>query len=117
MFAYHFEGGLQTSRRRSLFTLASSMIIFSALAVNLPQVIPLVKATLTDKTVGNLYLVLINFQALFPLQCCKTGWVEIFIAAVAAGAASASVTIIVFGPPHLELDPNPDIFGSQGPPC
>ncbi|XP_010241507.1 PREDICTED: uncharacterized protein LOC104586087 isoform X2 [Nelumbo nucifera] len=45
------EGGLQPSRRRSLFTLASSMLIFSAKAGNLPQLVPLVKATLTDDTV------------------------------------------------------------------
>ncbi|XP_022761675.1 LOW QUALITY PROTEIN: uncharacterized protein LOC111307761 [Durio zibethinus] len=45
------EGGLQPSRRRSLFTLASYMLIFSSRAGNLPELIPLVKASLTDKTV------------------------------------------------------------------
>ncbi|XVF29341.1 hypothetical protein REPUB_Repub15cG0112500 [Reevesia pubescens] len=45
------EGGLQPSRRRSLFTLASFMLIFSARAGNLPELIPIVKASLTDKTV------------------------------------------------------------------
>ncbi|XVE81083.1 hypothetical protein DITRI_Ditri15bG0034800 [Diplodiscus trichospermus] len=45
------EGGLQPSRRRSLFTLASYMLIFSARAGNIPELIPLVKASLTDKTV------------------------------------------------------------------
>ncbi|XWS13233.1 hypothetical protein CRYUN_Cryun36dG0020200 [Craigia yunnanensis] len=45
------EGGLQPSRRRSLFTLASYMLIFSARAGNLPELIPIVKASLTDKTV------------------------------------------------------------------
>lgn len=45
------EGGLQPSRRRSLFTLASSMLIFSARAGSLPDLIPVVKASLTDKTV------------------------------------------------------------------
>ncbi|OVA04592.1 hypothetical protein BVC80_1713g22 [Macleaya cordata] len=45
------EGGLPASRRRSLFTLASSMLIFSAKAANLPQLIPYVKGTLTYKTV------------------------------------------------------------------
>lgn len=45
------EGGLQPSRRRSLFTLASYMLIFSARAGNLPKLIPIVKASLTDKTV------------------------------------------------------------------
>ncbi|XVF37721.1 hypothetical protein REPUB_Repub20aG0034000 [Reevesia pubescens] len=45
------QGGLQPSRRRSLFTLASYMLIFSARAGNLPKLIPIVKASLTDKTV------------------------------------------------------------------
>ncbi|XP_022760830.1 uncharacterized protein LOC111307029 [Durio zibethinus] len=45
------EGGLQPSRRRSLFTLASYMLIFSSRAGNLPELIPIVKASLTDKTV------------------------------------------------------------------
>ncbi|OMP07062.1 Armadillo-type [Corchorus olitorius] len=45
------EGGLPPSRRRSLFTLASHMLIFSARAGNLPELIPVVKASLTDKTV------------------------------------------------------------------
>ncbi|XP_042478285.1 protein SEMI-ROLLED LEAF 2-like [Macadamia integrifolia] len=45
------DGGLQPSRRRSLFTLASSMLIFSAKAGNLPQLVPFIKATLTNKTI------------------------------------------------------------------
>ncbi|KAH9783631.1 ARM repeat superfamily protein [Citrus sinensis] len=45
------EGGLRPSRRRSLFTLASYMLIFSARAGNLPELIPLVKASVTEKTV------------------------------------------------------------------
>lgn len=48
----HIEGGLQPSRRRSLFTLASYMLIFSARAGNLPELIPLVKASVTGKTVS-----------------------------------------------------------------
>jgi hypothetical protein len=47
-----YEGGLQPSRRRSLFTLASSMLIFSARAGSLPELIPVVKESLTDKTVN-----------------------------------------------------------------
>lgn len=47
-----YEGGLQPSRRRSLFTLASSMLIFSASAGSLPELIPVVKESLTDKTVN-----------------------------------------------------------------
>ncbi|CAJ1933321.1 unnamed protein product [Sphenostylis stenocarpa] len=45
------EGGLQPSRRRSLFTLASYMLIFSARAGNFPELIPKVKASLTKTTV------------------------------------------------------------------
>ncbi|MFQ6661780.1 hypothetical protein Gotur_029813 [Gossypium turneri] len=47
----HVEGRLQPSRRRSLFTLASYMLIFSARAGNFPELIPVVKASLTDKTI------------------------------------------------------------------
>ncbi|KAK7312409.1 hypothetical protein VNO77_36237 [Canavalia gladiata] len=45
------EGGLQPSRRRSLFTLASYMLIFSARAGNFLELIPKVKASLTETTV------------------------------------------------------------------
>ncbi|KAL5152380.1 Protein EFR3 B [Glycine soja] len=45
------EGGLQPSHRRSLFTLASYMLIFSARAGNVPGLIPEVKASLTEPTV------------------------------------------------------------------
>ncbi|KAG2371233.1 hypothetical protein LR48_Vigan05g205500 [Vigna angularis] len=45
------QGGLQPSRRRSLFTLASYMLIFSARAGNLRDLIPIVKASLTKETV------------------------------------------------------------------
>ncbi|XP_020236006.1 protein EFR3 homolog cmp44E isoform X1 [Cajanus cajan] len=45
------EGGLQPSRRRSLFTLASYMLIFSARAGNFLELIPKVKASLTKTTV------------------------------------------------------------------
>lgn len=44
-------GPLQPSRRRSLFTLATSMIIFSSKAYNIPPLFPCVKASLTEKTV------------------------------------------------------------------
>ncbi|KAF8014136.1 hypothetical protein BT93_H0085 [Corymbia citriodora subsp. variegata] len=53
------EGGLQPSRRRSLFTLASYMLIFSARAGNFPDIIPHVKASLTDRTIDP-YLELIE---------------------------------------------------------
>nr|XP_010930207.1 uncharacterized protein LOC105051451 [Elaeis guineensis] len=45
------ESCLQPSRRRSLHTLASSMLIFSAKAGDLPQLIPVVKALISDKVV------------------------------------------------------------------
>ncbi|KAJ8565062.1 hypothetical protein K7X08_001522 [Anisodus acutangulus] len=46
------EGGsLPPSRKRSLFVLATSMIVFSSKAYNIPSLIPCVKATLSDKTV------------------------------------------------------------------
>ncbi|KAL9296510.1 hypothetical protein ACSQ67_022406 [Phaseolus vulgaris] len=45
------KGGLQPSRRRSLFTLASYMLIFSARAGNFLELIPKVKASLTNTTV------------------------------------------------------------------
>lgn len=51
------DGGLQPSRRRSLFTLASYMLIFSAKAGNLPGLIPIVKASLTDNVDPYLELV------------------------------------------------------------
>ncbi|XP_022732999.1 uncharacterized protein LOC111287061 isoform X2 [Durio zibethinus] len=44
-------GPLQPSRRRSLFILATSMIIFSSKAYNIPPLVPCVKASLTEKTV------------------------------------------------------------------
>ncbi|OIW03746.1 hypothetical protein TanjilG_30022 [Lupinus angustifolius] len=46
------EGGLQPSRRRSLFTLASYMLIFSARVGNFLDLIPTVKASLTEATVN-----------------------------------------------------------------
>ncbi|KAF5451993.1 hypothetical protein F2P56_027038 [Juglans regia] len=53
------EGGLHPSRRRSLFTLASSMLIFSARAASFLELIPIVKESLTDETVDP-YLELFN---------------------------------------------------------
>ncbi|XP_009625864.1 protein SEMI-ROLLED LEAF 2 isoform X1 [Nicotiana tomentosiformis] len=45
------EGGLQPSRRRSLFTLASYMLICSARAGSLPELIRVVESSLTDEMV------------------------------------------------------------------
>lgn len=49
--SFDHEGSMQPSQRRSLFTLASYMLIFSARAGNLLELIPVVKSSLTDKTV------------------------------------------------------------------
>ncbi|MED6206006.1 hypothetical protein PIB30_022896 [Stylosanthes scabra] len=45
------EGGLHPTRRRSLFTLASYMLMFAARAGNFPDLIPKVKSSLTEATV------------------------------------------------------------------
>lgn len=45
------EGQLQPSRRRSLFTLATFMIVFSAKTFNILPLVSLAKESLTDKTV------------------------------------------------------------------
>ncbi|XP_042514830.1 protein SEMI-ROLLED LEAF 2-like isoform X2 [Macadamia integrifolia] len=64
------EGGpLQPSRRRSLFTLATSMMIFSANAYNIPLIVPSVKASLTDKTVDPF----LNLVEDWKLQAVNTG--------------------------------------------
>ncbi|CAI0393835.1 unnamed protein product [Linum tenue] len=50
-FALAGEGGrLKSSRRRSLFTLASSMIIFTSKAYNIPPLVSSTKAAMTEKT-------------------------------------------------------------------
>ncbi|KAL0884507.1 hypothetical protein Bca101_008488 [Brassica carinata] len=51
------DGGLQLSRRRSIFTFASYLLIFSAKICNLPELIPIVKESLTGQMVDP-YLVL-----------------------------------------------------------
>ncbi|KAL9676241.1 hypothetical protein QQ045_004454 [Rhodiola kirilowii] len=54
------EGGpLQASRRRSLFTLATSMIIFSSKAFNIPPLVGFAKAILTNAT-ADPYLQLVD---------------------------------------------------------
>ncbi|CAN1815912.1 Protein SEMI-ROLLED LEAF 2 [Linum perenne] len=50
-FALAGEGGrLKPSRRRSLFTLASSTILFTSKAYNIPPLVSSAKAAMTDKT-------------------------------------------------------------------
>ncbi|GAB4842942.1 hypothetical protein Ancab_012920 [Ancistrocladus abbreviatus] len=53
------EGGLQPSRRRSLFTVASYMLIFAARSGNLPELVPIIKSSLTERT-ADPYLVLVD---------------------------------------------------------
>ncbi|XVF22936.1 hypothetical protein REPUB_Repub12eG0213800 [Reevesia pubescens] len=62
------RGPLQPSRRRSLFILATSMIIFSSKAYNIPPLFPCAKASLTGKTVDP-FLQLVNDC---KLQTAKT---------------------------------------------
>ena len=45
-------GFLPPSRRRSLFTLATSMLVFFSKAFNIPSLIPVVKHVLTKSTVS-----------------------------------------------------------------
>ncbi|XP_055836227.1 protein SEMI-ROLLED LEAF 2 isoform X2 [Solanum dulcamara] len=65
------EGGLQPSRRRSLFTLASYMLICSARAGNLPELSPVVSSSLTDEMVDP-YLKLGEDVRLQTTSGCET---------------------------------------------
>ncbi|XP_043691428.1 protein SEMI-ROLLED LEAF 2-like isoform X2 [Telopea speciosissima] len=67
-------GRLPPSRRRSLFTLATSMIIFSANAYNIPSLVPFVKASLTDITVDSF----LNLVEDSKLQAVNTGSDHLF---------------------------------------
>lgn len=58
------KGGLQPSRRRSLFTLASYMFIFSARAGNFPELLRIIKASLMDSTVS-----FFPSTLLIPISC------------------------------------------------
>ncbi|XP_044499829.1 protein SEMI-ROLLED LEAF 2 isoform X3 [Mangifera indica] len=69
------EGGLQPSCRRSLFTLASYMLIFSARAGSLPDLIPIVKASLTEQTVDP-YLELVEDIRLQAV-CAESGKMKV----------------------------------------
>ncbi|XP_043704999.1 protein SEMI-ROLLED LEAF 2 isoform X2 [Telopea speciosissima] len=66
------DGGLPPSRRRSLFTLASSMLIFSANAGNLPSLVPFIKATLTNKMIDP-YLELVEDTRLQAISIVSDG--------------------------------------------
>ncbi|KAK6255369.1 hypothetical protein QQP08_012864 [Theobroma cacao] len=94
------EGGLQPSRRRSLFTLASYMLIFSARAGNLPELIPIVKASLTDKTVDP-YLKLVEDIQLQAV-CVKSD-VDGFAYGSKEDDLAASKSLLSIEPdPHLK---------------
>ncbi|KAJ4816101.1 ARM repeat superfamily protein [Rhynchospora pubera] len=62
------DGALPASRRRSLFTLATSMIVFSSRAFNVPTLIPIIKCSLSDKTMDPFLYLLENKK----LQTVKT---------------------------------------------
>ncbi|KAI4310765.1 hypothetical protein MLD38_035716 [Melastoma candidum] len=49
--SFEDEGVSQPLRRRSLYTLATCMLIFSARAGSLPELVPFIKTSLTDKTI------------------------------------------------------------------
>ena len=51
-----YVGFLPPSRRRSLFTLATSMIVFFSKAFNVPTLIPVVKDLLSESTVSKLHI-------------------------------------------------------------
>lgn len=56
-------GPLQPSRRRSLFTLASSMVVFLSKAYNLLPLVTHAKAALRDEIVGS------NIVKFLPVSC------------------------------------------------
>ncbi|KAI3692753.1 hypothetical protein L6452_32575 [Arctium lappa] len=65
------QGGLHPSQRRSLFTLASYMVIVSAKAGHLLELIPIVRSTLTEETMDP-YLALDEDMRL-QVTCTKPG--------------------------------------------
>lgn len=64
-YSSHFLGPLQPSRRRSLFTLASSMVVFLSKAYNLLPLVTHAKAVLRDEIVGSN---IVNFFTCFLLR-------------------------------------------------
>lgn len=51
-FWYNVEGGMQHSRRRSIFTFASYMLIFGAKISNILELVPIIKESLTAQMVS-----------------------------------------------------------------
>ncbi|ONM30440.1 ARM repeat superfamily protein [Zea mays] len=63
-------GFLPPSRRRSLFTLATSMLVFFSKAFNVPALIPVVKHVLTESTVSETqFLASLVFGEVDPFLC------------------------------------------------
>lgn len=62
IFTYFSSGSLSPSQRRSLFTLATSMIFFSSEAYNIVPLVKCAKVVLTEKMVCE--LLVMKFQCL-----------------------------------------------------
>ena len=71
----YFAAALHPSRRRSLFTLATYMIIFSSKVYDVLPLVSLVKAALTDETVGAKVYFRICLFGLFCSMCHS--WISI----------------------------------------
>ncbi|KDP42800.1 hypothetical protein JCGZ_23742 [Jatropha curcas] len=95
------ERGLPPSRRRSLFMLASYMIIFSARAGNLPELIPIVKASLTEKT-ADPYLESVEDIRLQAAHLVSDGGKKIYGSEEDDIAASKSLSAVELNDHHLK---------------
>ncbi|CAH8354406.1 unnamed protein product [Eruca vesicaria subsp. sativa] len=88
------NGGLQLSRRRSIFTFATYLLIFSAKISNIPELIPLVKESLTAGMVDP-YLVL---EGDIRLRAVCSGFPQEEVAAYGSekdGSATLNSSVIV----------------------
>ncbi|WCJ41358.1 ARM repeat superfamily protein [Euphorbia peplus] len=94
------ERGLQPSRRRSLFTMASYMLIFTAKAGNLTELIPLVKACLTENT-ADPYLRPTNDVRLEAINVEFDGGKLSYGSEVDDVAASRSLSLVELDDSHL----------------
>ncbi|MFS7924529.1 hypothetical protein Hanom_Chr03g00273661 [Helianthus anomalus] len=93
------QGGLQPSQRRSLFTLASCMIIVSAMASHISELIPIVRSTLTEKTMDP-YLALDEDMKL--QACTKPGDDNSYGSQKDEAAALRSLSAIEFNDQRLK---------------
>lgn len=72
-----FSGPLLPARRRSLYVLATSMIIFLSKAYNIFPLLTSVKASFTKKVVGDYCFETILFSSIFPLVLhCPNFWLK-----------------------------------------